>query len=239
MFDLFKRREGPSEKQIERTVKRLTESHGEQGPRIEAAQKLLDWGTPATLLGLVKRFTVSSRVITEDIEEKRMVVDMLVSKGEAAVEPLLVFMKVRHQVDWPMQALARILPREELVPRLLEIVQTVAESEFAAPDHRVSLIRALREHATEQMRPTLEGFLDDSDDDVRIAAIECLAQIGESVREVLLEAFLQSEDRPRIRKRIAEICADNSWPVKGFRPTIEDNLPEGFALNAKGVMRRR
>jgi HEAT repeat protein len=238
MFDLFKRG-APSQKQIDRTVKRLTETHGEEGPRIEAAQKLLDWSTPEALLGLIKRFTVSSRVITQDVEEKRMVVDMLVTKGKDAVEPLLRFMKTHHQVDWPVQALARILPKEALVPRLVEIVRTVAESEFTAPEHRVSLIRALQDHATEDMRPTLEGFLGDSDDDVRIAAIECLSEIGESVREVLLEAFLEAEDRPRIRRRICDIFSDRGWPVKGFRPKIEETLPEGFLLNAKGVIRRR
>ena len=238
MFDFF-RRGAPSQKQIDRTVKRLTEPAGEQGPRIEAAQRLLEWGTPEALLGLVKRFTISSRVITQDMEEKRMVVEMLVSKGPDAIEPILRFMKTHHQVDWPVQALSQILPEQELLKHLVGIIETVAESEFTAPDHRVSLIRAIHGHVTEEMIPILEGFLDDSDDDMRIVAIEGLAGLGEGVRESLLEAYLEDEDRPRIRRRIAEIFADQGWAVKGFRPKIEENLPEGFALNAKGIVKRR
>ena len=103
MFDLFRRGQ-PSPKQIQKTVKRLTEPHGEQGPRIEAAERLAGWGTPEAIFGLVKRFTVSSRVITQDIEEKRIVVDMLVGLADASVEPLLRFMKTNHQVDWPVRA---------------------------------------------------------------------------------------------------------------------------------------
>ena len=74
MFDFFKRGD-PRLKQIEKTVKRLTEPSGEDGPRIEAAERLTDWGTPEALYGLLMRFTISSKVITQDAEEKRMVVD--------------------------------------------------------------------------------------------------------------------------------------------------------------------
>ncbi len=238
MFDLF-RRGGLSQKQIDRAVKRLTEPHGEEGPRIEAAERLFEWGTPEAILGLVKRFTISSLVITQDVEEKRMVVEMLVEKGPEAVGPILRFMKIHHQVDWPVQALARILPEKELIDHLIEIIETVAESEFTASEHRVSLLRAIQGHVTEEMSATLQTFLVDSDDDVRIVAIEALASLGQTVRERLLEVFLEAEDRPRIRRQIAEIFSDQEWPVKGFRPKIEETLPDGFALNAKGLIRRR
>lgn len=235
MFDFFKRK-GPSPKQIARAVRRLTESHGEEAPRIEAAQKLVEWGTPESLFGLTKRFTMSSRVITQDVEEKRMVVAMLVDQGEAAVEPLLQYMKTYDQIDWPMQALAQIVDQEDLRSHLQNIIQTVAESEFSPPEHRVSLIRAAHGYVTAEMAPMLEGFLEDADDDVRLAALEALTELGEPVRETLLETFLRNQDRPRIRQRIAEIFAERRWAVKGFRPKIEASLPSGFRLNAKGVV---
>src|SRR5215467_13513163 len=119
MFDFFKRNQAPTSKQIDRVVKRLTEPQGEDAPRIEAAQKLSDWGTPDALYGLLKRFTISSKVITQDIEEKRMVVRMLVEKGHEAVDPILRFVRTHHNVEWPVQALSEILPKEELVPKLV------------------------------------------------------------------------------------------------------------------------
>src|SRR5215510_16590273 len=106
MFD-FLRRNQPSPKSIERLVKRLTEPGGEEGPRVEAAEKLAEWGTPESLYGLLKRFTISSKVITQDIEEKRMVVRMLVDKGRDAVGPILKFLGNSHQVEWPVQALSQ------------------------------------------------------------------------------------------------------------------------------------
>lgn len=238
MLGLF-RRDGPTPKQIERAIRRLTEPHGEPGPRIEAAEKLAAWSTPESLFALARRFTISSGVMSQDIEEKRHVIELLVEQGERAVEPLLRYMTVYHQVDWPAGALARIVGEDALLDHLQRIIDQVAQSDFAAPDHRVSLLRAVHGHVRPEIAPTLEGFLSDTDDDVRIAAIEGLAELGPSARETILEAWVASEDRPRIRRRIAELFADLGWDVKGYRPTIEETLPEGFTLSARGVVRRR
>ncbi len=239
MFDFLKRNQ-PSPKQIDKLVKRLTEPGGEDGPRIEAAEKLSEWGTAEALYALLKRFTISSKVITGDIEEKRMVVRMLVEKGKQAVDPILRFLGDHHQVEWPVQALSEILPREELVPKLVDILEKVAaSSEFTPPEHKSDLIRAMRGHVSPEIATVLRRFLSDDDDDVRIAAIEAISEVGEEVREPLLEAFLEADDRPRIRIKIAEMFADHEWPVRGYRPRIEETLPEGFHLTSKGVVRRR
>ena len=240
MFDFFKRGQTPSQKQIDRLVKRLTEPQGEDGPRIEAAERLAEWGTPDALYALLKRFTISSKVITQDIEEKRMVVRMLVDKGQDAVEPILRFLSTHHHVEWPVQALSQILPQEELVPKLVGALEKVAAaSEFTPPEHKADLIRAMRGHVTTEIAAVLRRFLSDDDDDVRIATIDALSEVGEDMREPLLETFLEAEERPRIRIKIAEVFADHEWPVKGYRPKIEETLPEGFHLSAKGLIRRR
>lgn len=238
MFD-FLRRNQPSPKSIERLVKRLTESGGEEGPRVEAAEKLAEWGTPESLYGLLKRFTISSKVITQDVEEKRYVVRLLVEKGDDAVAPILQFIKKNQQVEWPVQALAQVLTRDDLVPKLVEALEYVGEGEFTSPEHRTSLIKAMHGLVTPEIATTIRRFLKDDDDDVRISAIHALAELGEQMREVLLEAYVDSEDRPRIRIAVCEVFADHEWPVKGFRPKIEEGLPDGFHLTSKGFIRRR
>jgi len=235
MFDFLKLRSP-----IERLTKKVTETGGEDGPRIEAAQKLADMETPEATFALAKRFTISSKVITQDIEEKRMVVNMLAAKGDKAVEPLLRFLKSYHQVEWPVQALARILPREQLIPRLVGVLEDVAQNPFTSPEHRSSLIKAMHGHITPEIAAALKKSLEDDDDDVRIAAVHAVSEMGEDeAREILLQSFVSADDRPRIRIAIAEIFADHDWPVKGYRPTIEANLPEGFHITAKGHIRRK
>jgi HEAT repeat protein len=240
MFDFLKRNQTPSPRQIGKLVKRLTESQGEDAPRIEAAERLAEWGTPEALYGLLKRFTISSKVMEQDIQEKRMVVRMLVEKGQESVDPILRFLSNSHNVEWPVQALSQILSREELVPRLVEALETLAaSSEFTPPEHKADLIRAMRGHVTPEIAAALRLFLADDDDDVRIAAIDAISEVGEDMREPLLEAFLEVDDRPRIRIKIAETFADHDWPVKGYRPKVEEHLPDGFHLTSKGLIRRR
>src|SRR6185295_6140381 len=240
MFDFLKSNKAPTSKQIDKVVKRLTEPQGEDAPRIEAAEKLAEWGTPDALFGLLKRFTISSKVITQDVEEKRMVVRMLVEKGDEAVEPILRFLSHHHHVEWPVQALSQILSREELVPKLVGALEKVAAaSEFTPPEHKSDVIRAMRGHVTPEIAAVLRQFLLDPDDDVRIAAIDAISEVGEDMREPLLEAFLEADDRPRIRIKIAETFTDHDWPVKGYRPKVEQALPEGFHITSKGQIRRR
>ena len=169
-----------------------------------------------------------------------MVVRMLVERDREAVGPILRFLSTHQHVEWPVQALSQILPREELVPKLVEILEKVAAaSEFTPPEHKSDLIRAMRGHVTPEIAAVLRQFLTDDDDDVRLAAIDAISEIGEDAREPLLEAFISTDDRPRIRIKIADVFADHDWPVKGYRPKIEEGLPEGFHLTSKGVVRRR
>lgn len=235
MFDFLKRSPSAS---IDKLVKRLTETAGEDGPRIEAAEKLDELDTPEATYGLLKRFTMSSKVITQDIEEKRMIVRMLADKGEAAIDPILRFLKSHHQVEWAVQALSGILPREELVPRLVNVLENVALNPFTSSEHRASLIKAMHGQVTPEIGETLKKSMQDDDDDVAIAAIQALSELGEDIRETLLETFVETENRPRIRIAIAEVFADHDWPVKGYRPKVENSLPDGFHLSAKGLIRR-
>ena len=236
MFDFLKRTPAS---QIDKLIKKLTETAGEDAPRIEAAEKLNELDTPEATYALLKRFTMSSKVISQDVEEKHMIVGMLVDKGAAAVEPILKFMKTHHQVEWPVRVLTQILPQEEWVPRLVDVLQDVAQNPFTSPEHRTSLIKAMHGHITPEIAATLQKSLEDDDDDVSIVAIQAIAELGEAVREPLLELFIRAENRPRIRIAVAELCADREWPVKGYRPSVEAVLPPEFHLTAKGFIRRK
>src|SRR5207237_1885409 len=124
-----------------------------------------------------------SKVISGDVEEKQMIVQMLVDKGDAAIEPILKFMKSHHQVEWPVRALTQILPQEEWVPRLVEILENVAQNPFTSPEHRTSLIKAMHGHITPEIADILKKTLEDDDDDVAIAAIQAIAELGADGRE--------------------------------------------------------
>ena len=67
----------------------------------------------------------------------------------------------------------------------------------------------------------------------------CAAVIQNIDVAEFLQTLIETDDRPRIRIKIAEIFADHDWAVKGYRPKVEQTLPEGFQVTAKGLIRRR
>ncbi len=85
---------------------------------------------------------------------------------------------------------------------------------------------------------TVALFLGDEADDARLAALDYLFDRSEDrSRELALECYLDSEDRPRVRNHILERFAEEGWSVTGFRPKIEDTLPEGYTLTRDGKVR--
>jgi HEAT repeat protein len=85
-------------------------------------------------------------------------------------------------------------------------------------------------------------YLKDMDEGVRYAAAETLMrQKNEAVgREPLLELFASdAEESLRLRLKIAEGFVELGWLVQGFRPGVEKKLPDNFALDREGHIKRK
>ena len=82
-------------------------------------------------------------------------------------------------------------------------------------------------------------FLDDDDDDVLLSAVGYLLERSEEEhRESIIQCYLEAVDRPRVRNQIIEQLAEKGWRVRGFRPAVEESLPEGFTLTRDGKVRK-
>src|SRR5690242_19015465 len=103
VFGLFSK-----EKALQKTIERATNKLAQQADRWAALEKLREEGTPDALFGLCKRFGVTSGNQVEDQQEKTWCVDVLVAKGEVALEPLRRFMKNAGQLSYALQVLERI-----------------------------------------------------------------------------------------------------------------------------------
>jgi len=55
----------------------------------------------------------------------------------------------------------------------------------------------------------------------------------------LLEIFLNSESRPRVRGRILDHFCEHEWAVKGYRKRMEEAIADPFYLTSKGTVKRR
>lgn len=227
------------ERQIAKARKRVKEPHGDASVRVGAAQKLAEMGTPEALRALLDRFQITVSPSVQDEEEKEQVLDWIVHHGETAIPPLMQFLKTERQVYWPLRALRQILGQEELISRLEELLRFHWENPPASPEPQAQMIRALGDLHSPGLEEVVRLHLQARDDDIRLASMDYLLdRPEEDVRDAILQCYLESEDRPRIRAHILESLEKKKWSVRGYRPGFEETLPEDYALTRDGQIRR-
>ena len=228
----------PPEKQIRKARKRVKEPHGDAAVRINAGRRLWEIGTPEAILALLDRFTISSSPLVQDEEEKEDVLAWIVELGPKGVPPLKTFLKRERQVYWPVRALREILSEEELTASINEVLRYHWENPPASSEPKAQLIQLLEKLHSPELLETMRLFLEDEDDDVCLGTLDYLfGQPEEEVREAILQCYLDSEDRPRIRAGILDRLAEAGWGVRGHRPRVEESLPEGYTLTRDGSVK--
>ncbi len=237
---IFQNKAGPSERQIRRAVKQVTQIHGEAATRVAAMERLASFRTPEAAQALLRRYTVRTPQTGMDLEEKKYTVRLLVEMGRNAVQPILNFIKSEPDVTFPVQALREILPADEFGDSLIGVLSGMSSSYTRWPEAKTVLIQNLSNEAYPKVVEAVLGFLEDEDDDVCVAAIDYLARNGdEEARIKLIQTFLDAESRPRVRGRILDHFCEKEWPVKGFRKKMEDAVAPPFYLTSKGTVKRK
>jgi len=227
------------EQKIRKLRKKVKEPHGDASVRQNAAQRLFEMGTDPAVRALLDRFTISVSPSVQDDAEKQEVFNWLVSMGHEAVPPLLSFLKNERSVYWPARALQAVLDGDESAERFGEILQFHWENPPATAFPKAQIIRSLEGIVSERLVETVQLFLEDEDDDVRLAAIEyLLEQPEEATRQSILECYLEAEGRPRVRTQILDHLSEKGWSVRGYRPAVEETLPDGYALTREGRVRK-
>jgi hypothetical protein len=238
--NLFSSESGPSERQIKRSVRQITQPHGEASTRVAAMERVASWRSEEAAAALLRRFTVQTPQASMDLDEKQYAVKLLAKMGRIAVVPILHFLRTEPDVTFPAAALKEILPSEEFHAKLIETLNALSMEYTRWPEAKAVLIAHLSDEAFPAVYDAILAFLKDEDDDVCIAAIDYLARNGdEPVREMLLETYLQAEFRPRVRGRILDQICEREWPVKGYRKKMEEAISEPYYLTSKGVVKRK
>ncbi len=227
------------ERQIQKLRKKVKQPHGDASVRQNAAQRLAEMGTEPALDALLERFTIDVSPSNQDELEKEEVFRWLTDIGRDAAPPLIRFLKNQRFVYWPTRTLREILEPDEFCGEMNRILLFLRENPPATAVPKVEMIRSLGDFRSPELEKTIRVFLDDENDDVRLAAIQYLLEHPEEkAREAVLECYLASEDRPRVRTQILEYFLEKGWSVRGYRPAVEEALPAGYNLTRDGKVRR-
>jgi hypothetical protein len=242
VFGLFSK-----EKSLQRTIEKATNKLAQQPDRWGALEKLKEDGTDDALVGLCRRFSITSMKGVEDEAEKLWVVDTLVAKGVGALAPLVRYMKNAEQLAFPLRVLERIAPRD----KVLEVADQLFASEppgyVRMPERRIDLLRWFGEWkpaTDDELVSRFTPYVTDFDENVRFAAIDGMATRDPAkIAPPLLAALVRPEEESgRIKRAIAEVLERTKAPLgdqaAAAAAALSGPLGEAFKVDG-GVIKKR
>src|SRR4051812_8730908 len=213
VFGLFSK-----EKALQRTIEKATNKLAQQPDRWAALEKLKEEGTENALVGMCRRFAITSMKGVEDEQEKLWVVETLVAKGSAALAPLVRYMKTAEQLAFPLKVLERIASRDQA----LEVVDGLLASEppgyVRMPERRIDLLRWFAEWkpaTDDDVIARLTPYVTDFDENVRFAAIDGMATRDPAkIGPPLVAALIRPEEESgRIKRAIVDVLVTSKAPL--------------------------
>jgi hypothetical protein len=213
VFGLFSK-----EKSLQRTVEKATNKLAQQPDRWGALEKLKEDGSEGAVLGLCRRFSITSMKSVEDEAEKLWVVDTLVDKGEAALAPLVRYMKSAEQLAFPLRVLERIAPRDRVLGVADELFASEPPGYVRMPERRIDLLRWFTEWkpgTDDELVSRFSPYVTDFDENVRFVAIDGMAtRTPAKIAPPLIAALLRPEEESgRIKRAILEALERSQAPL--------------------------
>jgi hypothetical protein len=222
---------------VQKLAAKVLDKRGMAPDRWDAIQALAKMDSEEAVDALLARFTFYTDPSITDQEEKESVFNTIVSKGSVSVAPIKRFMAKSEALTWPLKMLDRLLPEGEVLGVIIDVLSGMDTEYERDPQRKLQLLAACETRHDPRILAAVKPFLDDVNETARFHAVgSVLAQDNaEEARETLL-VRLAKEDSMRVKARILEGCAQRNWPVDA---TKLGKLPEGFAIDAGGIPRRR
>jgi hypothetical protein len=235
LFDLFSKKGTSSA--VQKLAPKVADKRGMAPDRWEAIQALTKIDSEEAVQALLVRFTFYTDPTITDQEEKEGVFHAVVAKGALAVSPLKRFIAKAESLSWPLKMLDRVLPAEEVLATLLDMLGKMDTEYERDPQRKLQILSELETRRGPAVVETVRPFLADVHETARFHAVGAvLAQDdAEAARDALVET-LAREDSMRIKARILEGFGQRSWTLDAAQV---GKLPDAFTLDASGTPRRR
>jgi len=242
VFGLFSK-----EKALQKTIERATNKLAQQPDRWAALEKLREDSSEEALFGLCKRWSVTSHKGVEDEQEKNWCVDVLVSKGAAAIPSLVRYMKSADQLSFPLKVLGRIADHDMILKVVDEILATEPPGYARFPEKRIDLMKwlaAYKSASDDDILKRLTPYLVDFDENVRFTAIEGLARVApDRIVGPLIDALVRPEEESgRIRRTVFEVLERTKAPLgeraKEVAAMATGPIADAFKVDG-GIVKKR
>jgi hypothetical protein len=242
VFGLFSK-----DKALQRTIEKATNKLAQQPDRWGALEKLKEDGSEGALLGLCRRFAITSMKGVEDEAEKLWVVDTLVAKADTALPPLIKYMKSAEQLAFPLRVLERIASRDKVLEVADELFASEPPGYVRMPERRIDLLRWFSEWkpaTDDEVIARFTPYVTDFDENSRFVAIDGMAPRDRTkIAPPLIAALLRPEEESgRIKRTIIEVLERSQAPLgdqaAAVASVLAGPLGDSFKVDG-GVVKKR
>ena len=227
------------ERQVEKLKNKLMNPHRQTDERMWVMQSLAEIGSLQAIEVLLSRFTFQTDSSMIDGNEKERCHAFLVEIGEPAAEPLRAYVIGKKNMYWPLSAFRSIRGDEEAETLLVEAIESLDHGYAEEERRKTELFSNLREFKTDRVFEMLKSALTDTNDDVRVIAVEGLIGFGQKLAlPPLIEVVANTEESARIRTVIMEVLADTGWSLMKHRARLMGNLMPAYDIGGDGKIIR-
>lgn len=241
-WDFFKKGNEPQgSRSVRRLSSKLMNKWIDAAERYNAMDRLLEMDTEESYDAVLKRFTFLIENTIKDNDEKQYLYERIKEKERAMIDALIRYCKREDEISWPLRALGKLVGDDDLTDILIELLSDLDPIYSRHNDKKVVLLEMMKARPGIKVFKAVESFLEDTDDDVRIKAIEAVTHERNMthLQDRLIRMLIEEADRPRIQRKAAEELMRLEWPVKGFHDAVETALPEGFFLDKKHKIKQK
>lgn len=242
LFDLLSK-EKRDERARAKNISRALSKYAQSADRMKALEALADDGSEEACYALLRRFALMYDKTIDDEQEKEWVFEAICEKGHGVLPAVKRYLMSADSISWPLRVLDRIVTDKDEELTVLEEVLARHEPGYERdPTKKIQLMKHLGGLEHRRSPQLVVPYLKDMDEGVRFAAAEALLRLGDAevARAPLLELFTSNEEESlRLRIAIADGFVERGWTVEGFRPGVEKKLPDSFAIDREGRMKRK
>ena len=161
----------------------LMNSHTTKDQRNEAIDALAKGNPEEIIPQLLKRFELVVDHGLQDQKEKERVFELIKSHGDAGRDYAVNGIKKARRITWFMKLCKHFLSEDEFVELLVSMLEPEASSfDDMAHEKNREILLNLKDFPKESLLVVIEPFLEHRDNDIQMAALECLEGMASSLK---------------------------------------------------------
>lgn len=249
LFDIFKKSSTKSappaapvgDKRIAALAKTATDKRAQTYDRMEAIQALVAMGNAEAAAALIKRFSFSIDPSITDQEEKEICFQAIVAAGKDVVPAVREAAEKAEALTWIIKVLRNLLADAEYEDVMLDILARFDTEYVRNVDPKIQVIVALEGIVSDEVRESVEAYLEDVNETVRFHAVETVFAQNDERSLGGFAKLLEAEESVRVKNKVAEGLAQRGWVIpdelrEGVRRALVDS--SGFRVGPDGRVTR-